>query len=454
MRAARVSALALVLLLVPFLADAGTVHVATVSGGINPAVSDYLQKAVDRAADDGAEALVIQLDTPGGLVSSTKDIVTAILNAEVAVIVFVSPRGAWAASAGTFITMAGHVAAMAPGTSIGAASPVPVFGGAPPAPPDAEEGDDKEKPAEPQRDTASKKAENYVTAFIQSIAEERDRNVDFVTKAVREAKAITQKEALEENVIDLVADDLDHLLELVHGRTVKVGREEVTLDTEGASIVEVRMDLVNRIFDVISEPQIALLLILAGLLGLYVEFTQPGMIFPGVAGLIALLLAGFALQVIPFNWIGLVLILGGIGLLVAEVFVTSFGVLFGSGVLCVGLGAFLLFDVPEQSTLRVPFWSVIFPAVAGMAVFGGIVVFGLSRSLFQRQVAGAEGLVGDTALVDSDIAPEGRVFLHGEFWTARADEPIQKGERVEITQVSDLIVHVRRRSEDPEESST
>jgi membrane-bound serine protease (ClpP class) len=428
--------------LAPAAAAASTVYVAKVSGGINPAVADYLDKAIEQAEGAGANALVIELDTPGGLASSTKDIVGDILNADVAVIVFVSPRGAWAASAGTFITMAGHIAAMAPGTSIGAASPVPIFGQPPPPTEPGEES--KEDEPRRARDAASQKAENYYTAFIQAIAEERERNVDFAIQAVQEAKAITQKEALEMNVIDLVAEDLDHLLELVDGRTVKVGRGEVTLETTDARIVRVEMELVNRIFDVISEPQIALLLILAGLLGLYVEFTQPGMIFPGVIGLIALLLAGFALQVLPFNWIGLVLMLAGIGLLVAEVFVTSFGILFGTGVACIAAGAYLLFDVPEQSDLRVPFWSVVFPAVAAIAVFGGIVVFGLSRSLFRSQTSGVEALVGSIAVADSDIAPEGRVFLHGELWTARADQPISKGERVEITEVRDLIVRVRR----------
>jgi membrane-bound serine protease (ClpP class) len=332
--------------------------------------------------------------------------------------------------------MAGHIAAMAPGTSIGAASPVPIFGQPPPPSEPGEEAEDGEPRRRPQ-DTASRKAESYYTAFIQAIAEERERNVEFATQ-------ITQKEALEMNVIDLVAEDLDHLLEVVNGRTVKVGREEVVLDTSDPRIVRVEMELVNRIFDVISEPQIALLLILAGLLGLYVEFTQPGMIFPGVIGLISLLLAGFALQVLPFNWIGLVLILAGIGLLIAEVFVTSFGILFGAGVVCIGAGAYLLFDVPEQSDLRVPFWSVVFPAVAAIAVFGGIVVFGLSRSLFRSQASGVEALVGSIAIADSDIAPEGRVFLHGELWTARADQPISKGEKVEITEVRDLIVRVQR----------
>lgn len=432
---------------------AAPVNVATVDGGINPAVSDYLQQAIARSEREGAAALVIELDTPGGLLSSTQDIVNAILNAEVPVIVYVSPRGAWAASAGTFITLAGHVAAMAPGTSIGAAHPVSILPGTPP-PPSEEGKEEGEEAAPPLRDIAGEKIENFAAAFAESIAEERERNVEFAVQAVRNSKAITQREALAENVIDLTADDLDHLLELVDGRTVKVGREEVTLATKGAPVVRIQMGLMNRFFDVISDPQIALLLILAGLLGLYVEFTQPGMIAPGVAGVICLVLAGLALQIIPFNWIGLLLILAGIGLLIAELFVTSFGLLFAAGILCFAVGGYMIFNVPEESDLAVPFWEVVFPAVLALALFGGLVVFMLSRSLWRPQVAGAEGLLGATAIVDRDIDPVGKIFLHGETWTARADQPIPRGTRVKIVEIDDLNMRVERESGPGEETTS
>ena len=434
--------LALVLL-TPLAAGAKNVDVVTVSGGINPAVADYLMRAIDQSAKEGAQALVIELDTPGGLLSSTKDIVSAILNAELPVIVFVSPRGAWAASAGTFITLAAHVAAMAPGTSIGAAHPISFMPGRP-SPPGPEEEEKEGEPARQTRDIAGEKIEKFTAAFIESIAEARDRNVEWAVDAVRNSVAITQSEALEKNVVDLVADDLSHLLELIDGRKVKVGREEVTLTTEGVSVVKIPMSLVSRFFDVMADPQIALLLILAGLLGLYVEFTQPGMIFPGVAGVISLILAGLALQVIPFNWIGLILILAGLGLLVTEIFVTSFGVLFAGGIIALAAGAYMLFDVPEQSDLLVPFWTVIFPAVLGVATFAGIVIFGLSRSLFRPQFAGAESLIGKSGIVDHAIRKRGRVLVHGELWTAEADETISKGESVKIVEVRDLVVRVER----------
>jgi membrane-bound serine protease (ClpP class) len=418
------------------------VVVVTVSGGINPAVSDHLQKAIVQAREQGAAALVVELDTQGGLLSSTKDIVNAILNAEVPVVVFVAPRGAWAASAGTFITLAGHVAAMAPGTSIGAAHPVSLFpGGAPPPEPGEKEGDAKPTTS---RDPSAEKIENFAAAFMESIAQERKRNVKWAIEAVRASKAITQKEALEKRVVDLVAEDLDDLLEKIDGRVVRVGRKDVTLRTKAASVVRLEMSLVNRFLNLISDPQIALLLIFAGLLGLYVEFTQPGVVLPGVAGAICLVLAGLALQIIPFNGIGLLLIFTGVALLVAELFVPSFGMLFTAGVLCLAAGGYMVFDVPEESDIPVPFWEAVVPAVAAIAVFGGIVVFLLGRSLLRPAVAGVEALVGASAVVDRDLAPEGKVLVRGELWSASADEPIARGETVEVVAVDDLRLRVRR----------
>ena len=431
-------------------AAGGTVNVVTVSGGINPAVADYLERSIGQSEREGVEALVIELDTPGGLLSSTKDIVNAILNAQVPVIVFVSPRGAWAASAGTFITLAAHVAAMAPGTSIGAAHPVSFLPGTPQLPSGAREDDEKENADEageapkPARDFAGEKIENFTAAFIESIAEARDRNVEWAVDAVRESVAITQSEALEKNVVDLGAQDLAELLERVDGRKVMIGREEHTLSTRASRIVRIPMALVNRFFNVISDPQIALLLILAGLLGIYVEFTQPGMIFPGVAGVVSLIVAGLSLQIIPFNWLGLILILAGLALLAAELFVTSFGLLFAGGIAALAGGAYLLFDVPDQSDLIVPFWSVIFPAVLGVAVFAGLVMVGLSRALFRPQFAGAEALVGQVGTVDRAIRgrARGRVLLRSELWAAEAEEPIGRGEQVTVLEVRDLVVRV------------
>jgi len=439
MRSIAILAMAVVTLAFATSPRAATVYVATVSGGINPAVSDYIQTALATAESSGADAMVLELDTPGGLLSSTKDIVTALLNARVPVIVFVSPRGAWAGSAGTFITLAGHVAAMAPGTTIGAAHPVSFLPGGAPPPKEGKEGEEK---ASPPRDIMGEKIENVTAAFIESIARERNRNVEWAIEAVRNSKAIGSAEAVEKNVVDLIAEDLDHLLELVNGRVVTVGREERTLSTENARIERVEMGLVNAFFDVISDPQLAMLLILAGLLGLYVEFTQPGVIFPGVAGAVCLVLAALSLQIVPFNWLGLILIFTGIALLVAELFVTSFGVLFASGVACLAIGGYMLFDVPEEMDVAVPFWSVVFPAVSVIAIFGAIIVFGVGRSMIRPAATGAEGLVGELGIVEDEIRERGRVRVRGEYWTAASDKPISKGERVRVVAVEQLVLRV------------
>ena len=435
-------------LLLPSAAHARPVYVATVEGIINPSVADYLEKVVEEAGRDGAAALVIELDTPGGLVSSTEDIVKAILNAPVPVIVFVSPRGASATSAGVFITLAGHGAIMAPATSIGAAHPVSALPSAPAPAPDEADGDEA-----PARDIMGEKIENWAAAFIESIAEMRDRNVEWAAEAVRNSVAITQKEAVELNVVDMVAEDLAHVLELVDGRKVTVGRTEVELETAGAPIRRVGMDLLNRFFDVISHPNITVILILAGLGGLYVEISNPGLLVPGALGVACLLLAGLSLQIIPFNSVGLILMLVGVGLMIAEAFVVSYGVLFAAGVVSLALGGYLLFDVPELSDVAVPFFSVILPAVAAFAAFGAIIVFGVSRTFLRPQVAGMEGMVGEIARVDSDLDPTGRVFVHGEFWNAEASERIPAGEQVRVVAVQDLILRVSRATDDKEFTS-
>ncbi len=430
---------------------AETVNVIRVDGVITPGIASYIDKAITQSEEDGAVALVIELDTPGGLLDSTKDIVSSILNAEVPVIVYVSPRGAWAASAGTFITLAAHVAAMSPGTSIGAAHPVFTGGGGPtPSPPvPGQPEDDDPKSAPGVRDYRNEKAENFTAAFIESIASERQRNVEWAIDAVRNSVAISQSEAVELNVIDLVADDLDHLLELVDGRVIKIGRGEVTLRTEDARIVNIEMEPLDKFFAWISDPSIAVLLLMAGLAGIYLEVQSPGLIVPGLAGVVCLVLAGLAFQIIPINWVGALLIISGLALLVAEIFITSFGVLFALGITALAFGAYTLFRVPEISDLVVPFWSVIFPAIAVLSGFMAIVVFGVGRSFGRPQFSGREALVGEMAIAESDIRPQGRVRLRGELWKAESDEPIERGQKVEIVGINDLMVRVRQASDSP-----
>jgi membrane-bound serine protease (ClpP class) len=426
--------LALLALGVASSASAQHVNAIRIAGSINPASSDFIQKAITKSTDDGAAALLIELDTPGGLVSATKDIIQAMLNAKVPVIVFVSPQGAWAGSAGTFITMAGHVAAMAPGTSIGAAHPV----GIAPSQPQGGEGQEK------QRDVSGEKAENLLAAYIESIAKERDRNVEWASKAVRESVAITADEALKLKVIDLVAPNSVELLAMADGRKVKVAGTERPLATKDAEIRRIEMTWLERMLDVLASPDIAVMLLMAGMLGLYVEFTNPGLVIPGVLGAVCLVLGAIALQILPFSWLGLLLFGGGLVLLIAEMVVGSYGILFALGVACMLLGGTMIFDMPEASDLRVSFWSVLVPAVAGTAAFAAIAVFGVGRSMRRRPAAGVGEMLGMVGRAQSALAPEGTVFVRGENWTARADEPIRAGERVEIVAVEGLRLRVRR----------
>lgn len=427
----------------PAPASAQTVAVIRIDGGINPAIGDYVETSIAKARDDGAVALVIELDTPGGLVSTTKDIVTALLNAEVPVVVFVSPRGAWAASAGTFITLAGHVAAMAPGSTIGAAHPVS-FGGSNPRPAAPEKGEKGEKEAPRPDDFMDEKVENMTTAFIEAIAQERERNVEWAADAVRRSVAIKASEALERKVIDLIADDLDDLLRKLDGRKVKIARREVVLQTANARIVRIEMNFLNRVFAVLGDPEIVSLLFILGVLGLYIELQNPGLIFPGVTGAVCLLLAATALQVIPFNWVGLMLVIGGIALLIAEIHFSSFGVLFAVGLAALAWGAWLVFRVPELSDLALPFWRAIFPAVAALAAVLGVLAWQVSRSQTRPLFSGVERLATEIGVAESDLTPEGTVLVRSELWKAVADAPVRRGEKVRILSVDGLVLHVRR----------
>jgi len=412
---------------------AGHINVITIDGSINPASSDYLQGAIAQSESDGAEALLIELDTPGGLLSSTKDIIQAMLNAEVPVIVFVSPKGAWAASAGTFITLAGHIAAMAPGTSIGAASPISASGG----------GGTREEDDE-RSDVSMEKAEKMTMAFMESIANERNRNVEWALSAVREAEAIAQDEALELGVIDLVASDRADLLKQINGMEIEVGDEVAILDLDGVEVRAIEMTGMTKFFNFLASPDIAMLLVMAGMLGLYIEFQQPGMLVPGILGAFCLVLAGFAFQILPFSWIGLLVMLVGMALLVLEIFVTSFGVLFTLGIICVLVGGTMIFDMPEVSDLTVSFWSVLVPLVTGFAIVGAVVVLLVTRSLFRSQTAGVDELLGLIGETRTALTPEGKVFIRGEYWSATADQEIASGESVEVTAVEGMSLRVRR----------
>jgi membrane-bound serine protease (ClpP class) len=460
-----VRVLALLAVLVAFsplaLAAAPRVNLATISGTINPASAAYLVEAVARSERDGADALLIELDTEGGLVSATKEIIQAILNAKLPVIVYVAPRGAWAASAGTYITVAAHVAAMAPSSSIGAAHPVGVGGGdeapasplAPPAAPSdsgSESGEQDDQPAAPtaMRNLSMEKAENLLAAYAGTIAKERNRNVEWIVDAVRNSVAIGEEEALELGVIDLVADNREELFEAIEGREVEVDGETVTLALSGAQVVSLDMSVLQRIFDFVAHPNVALVLLLLGGLGLYVEANNPGLLFPGLAGLVCLLLAGIGFNLMPFSWVGLVLILLGLALFVAEIFFTSFGALFAAGALCILLGGTMVFDQPELSDLTVSFWSVLVPTVLGMCIFAGLIVFSVGRSMMMKPASGVDEIIGLVGRAASSLDPQGKVFVRGEYWNVEAEgagaDPIADGEAVEVVAVEGLTLRVRR----------
>ncbi len=417
--------LVLALLTIPVVASPAPAPVATIEieGVISPVTLRLVGIAIDRAQAERAQALVIQLDTPGGLERSMRAIVQRMMNAEVPVVVYVAPTGARAASAGVFITMAAHVAAMAPATNIGAASPVALGGGA-----------DK---------TMMKKVENDAAAFIRTVALERGRNADWAEKAVREAVAITEREALKLKVIDLVADSVPDLLEKIDGRTIKLPKGTVTLATKGAPVRPIEIGFRDRFLNIITDPNVAYVLMMLGMLGLFFELSNPGVILPGVIGGISLILAFFAFQSLPINYAGLLLILFGIVLLVAEIKIVSHGILAIGGIVSMALGSLMLFDAPEVG-FRVSWW-VIVPTVGAMAGLFLFVVAAGVRALGRPPATGAEGLVGKTATVRERLGPEGQVMVSGEIWRAVAEgEPLEPGAQVRIVAVDGLTLKVAK----------
>jgi membrane-bound serine protease (ClpP class) len=417
------AALGLLLLAAP--APAASVATITLEGVISPVTVRLVETAIDRAQGDGAAALVIQLDTPGGLERSMRTICQRLLNAPLPVIVYVAPTGARAASAGVFITMAAHVAAMAPATNIGAAHPVAVGGGS---------GPDKE---------SMKKIANDAAAFARSVATERGRNADWAEKAVRESVSVTERDAVRLKVVDLVADSMADLLGKVDGRTVRTAKGPVTLATRNAVVTTIEIGFRDRFLNVITDPNVAYVLMMLGMLGLFFELSNPGVILPGVIGGISLILAFFAFQSLPINYAGLLLILFGVVLLIAEIKVVSHGVLAIGGVIAMALGSLMLYDVPEiGGGLRV-LWSVMLPTVgATAALFLFVLAVGM-RALKRRPMLGAPGLIGQTGVAREALAPAGQVAIQGELWRAVAEgEAVEPGMTVRVVGVDGLTLKV------------
>ncbi len=404
-------------------ADALHLNLVQVQDTINPGVEDFLRYAIERSEEEGAECLIIHLDTPGGLMTSTRGIVQAILNSEVPVVVYVSPSGAQAASAGVFVTVAADIAAMAPGTNIGAAHPVSIGGGEVPS-------------------TMDEKITNDTVAFVRSIAAQRGRNGDWLEDSIRKSVSITAEEAYALNVIDLVADDLPALLKKLDGwETMRKGTTR-TLRTAGAEQRTILPGWQHQVLRSISNPNIAYILLMIGLAGLYFELSQPGAIFPGVIGGIALILALYALQTLPVNYAGILLILLAVLFFILEIKVTSHGMLSFAGVLALVLGSLMLFRVPGY-TIRLA-WSVFIPTVGVISAFFVTVATLAFRAQVSKPQTGAEGLLGMIGEVKQDLQPAGKIFVHGELWNAVSDQDLHVGEKVQVVAVENLRLKVEK----------
>ena len=420
-------------------AGAAMVRVLTVQGAISPASADYLVRGITRAATDGAHLVVIEMDTPGGLDTSMRDIIKAILASPVPVATYVAPKGARAASAGTYILYASHLAAMAPATNLGAATPVELApaGEQPTAP----ERPDASKPADtPPGDAKMRKAVHDAAAYIRSLAELRGRNAEWAERAVREAVSLSASEALELEVIDLVAADLDDLLKQDSGRAIEMDGRTLTLDTAGAAIERVEPDWRSRLLAVIGDPSIAYILMLLGIYGLIYEFSNPGMLFPGVIGGICLLLGLFALQLLPISYAGLALMVLGIGLMIAEAFLPSFGALGLGGITAFVIGSVMLIDT-ELPGYGIP-WALIVPVALASALFSFFVAGLALRARRRPVVTGAEELVGASGEILADMEREGWARIHSEQWQVRSSVPLKRGSRVRVRARHDLVLDV------------
>ncbi|MBC8200039.1 MAG: nodulation protein NfeD [Desulfobacterales bacterium] len=394
------------------------IYIIKASGAISPATADFLKKRIKKASDDNVSCVIIELNTPGGLAESMRDIVMAILASRVPVVVYVSPGGARAASAGVMITMAADIAAMAPGTNIGAAHPVGAGG----------QKIDK---------TMSEKMVNDMVAHAKSVANKQGRNAEWVEKAIRESVSVTETEALKQNIIDIVATDMDDLIRQINGREIK-DKGVINLDNPRRTILE--ENIRTKILKIISDPNIAYILMMIGMAGIYFELSHPGAIFPGVIGAIAIVLAFFSFQTLPVNYAGILLIILAMIFFIMEMKITSYGLLSIAGVTSLFLGSLMLFENASPE-LRVS-WQVFLPTIV---IVSGFFVT-LASLVFKAQVSkpktGAKGLVGEIGVVKEDIMPEGKVFVHGELWNATSKNRISKGTKVRVIKVVNLVLDV------------
>jgi len=403
-----------------------TVEVLTVDGTIVPVIADYIDRGINQAEEDGATVCIIELNTPGGLLDSTENIVQKIMNADVPIVVYVSPKGAWAASAGTFITLSAHIAAMTPGTTIGAAHPVAAGG---------------EEIPEDQM----KKIVEFSAKWMRTIAEERGRNMEEAELAVTESKSFTDVDALGYNLIDLRADNLESLIAHIDGWEVTLASgKEVIIDTADYFQTRNEMNAIEKFLQTISDPNIAYILFTLATIGLITEISNPGMVFPGVAGGISLLLAFYSLGVLNAYWGGIALLLLAVGLFIAEYFTTSFGLLTAGGIVSLVTGSLILFSYsPGIEVSR----GLIAGVTAGFTAFAVFVLGAIIRGQRRRKATGAEGMIGEKAIAKTPLDPTGTVLAQGELWTAASEGgKVAPGEEVIITKVEALKLWVAKKS--------
>lgn len=403
----------------------GEIYLAKVDGVINPITEQFLCKAIKKAVENEAECLIIEMDTPGGLEQSMHNIVKKILNSNIPIITFVSPKGARAASAGALIALASDVIAMAPSTHIGAAHPVNIGG-------------------EKMDKVMAEKITNDMSAFVKSIAEKKGRNVEWAISAVKESASITEEEALKENVIELIAENIPNLLKKLDGWKIKKENKEFILHTKGAKAKPIKMNFREKFLHAIADPNIAYILLMIGIYGLIYEFSAPGIGLGAVAGSICLILAFFGLQNLPINLAGLFLIIIGIILLVLEAFATSHGILAIGGIAALTFGSFMLIDTASAPFLAIS-WKLIASIVGGSAIFFIFVIGAVIRDRRRKVTTGIQGIIGATGHAQSRIAFEGQIFAQGELWEAISEEVIEKGEKVVIIEMLDgLKLKVKR----------
>lgn len=422
----------------PQQADAPIV-VLTIDGAIGPAIGSYIQQAIEQAARDGASLVVLRLDTPGGLDTAMRDIIQSMLDASIPIVTYVWPQGARAASAGTYILYASHVAAMAPATNLGAATPVQL--GAPATPAPAAEDDTAE--AEPTGSSAmERKVLNDAVAYIRGLAERSGRNAQWAERAVREAASLSASQALAENVVDIVAIDVDDLLAQLHGRQVLLHGSTLTLETSGKPLMYLEVDWRTRLLSVLTNPSLILILGMIGIYGLIFEFYGPGFGLGGVVGVICLLMAGYGLQLLPLNYAGLGLLILGVALMIGEAFVPSFGILGIGGVIAFIMGGVMLVDT-ELDMFRISL-----PLLAAVAVFSALLLAFTSRMFLRirntRVVSGIETMIGQAGAALDNFVTEGAVQVQGEIWQARTDTPLQRGDAITVVAVNGLRLQVTK----------